>query len=142
MGVSERGLKKFKKATEAYQKAAKLAPKDPRPWYNLAVLSQMHLATADGVNQEGTKKQFNTAKKHYRKFLELAGSKKEFSVNVLEAKDSLAMIDQSFEFFKIQKELEAQAAAMEKLQKEQDAEERKRLLELEKKAQAAAAAGG
>ncbi len=140
LGVAQRGLKKFDKAEESYTKAAKLAPKDPRPWYNLAVLNQMHLATADGIDQEGTKKYFNIAKKHYSKFMELAGSKKEFATNALEAKDSLATIDETFEFFKIQKELEAKAKEMEELQKKQEAEERKRLLELEQKAQAAAAA--
>ena len=142
LGVAQRGLKKFDKAEGSYNKAAKLAPKDPRPWYNLAVLNQMHLATADGIDQEGTKKFFNVAKKHYAKFMELAGNDKNYATNALEAKDSLATIDETFEFFKIQKELEAKAKEMEALQKKQEAEERKRLLELEKKAQAAAAAGG
>ncbi|MCA9693243.1 MAG: tetratricopeptide repeat protein [Nannocystaceae bacterium] len=149
LGVALRGLKKYPESEKAYAAASKLDPRDPRPWYNLAVLNQMHLATADGIDEEGTKKYFNIAKKHYGKFMELAGSKKDFQVAVLEAQDSIATIDETFEFFKIQKELEAKAKEMEALQKKQEDAERKRLMDLEKrameaaaKAEAAAAGGG
>ena len=42
MGVAKRGLRSSK-AEEWYRKALEMDKKDPRPWYNLAVLNQDHL---------------------------------------------------------------------------------------------------
>jgi len=142
LGVAQRGLKKFKEAEESYKKALKLAATDPRAWFNLGVLYQDHLSTQDGVDpmKEG-EKLINVAKGHYNKFIEAAGANKTYATRVLEAKDRIATIDQTFEFNKISIELEKKAAEMAKLQAEQDAAERKRLLELEKQAMEAENAG-
>jgi tetratricopeptide (TPR) repeat protein len=142
LGVAQRGLKKFKEAEESYKKAVKLSANDPRPWFNLGVLYQDHLSTQDGVDpmKEG-EKLINVAKGHYNKFIETAGGNKNYSTRVLEAKDRIATIDQTFEFNKISIELEKKAAEMAKIQAEQDAAERKRLLELEKQAMEAENAG-
>ncbi len=145
LGVAQRGLKKFKDAEKSYNRAAKLKSKDPRPPYNLGILNQEHLATTDDIDEAGTKKYFNAAKKHYNKFLQLAGSDAGYKEKVLDVKDRMATIEETFENFKIMAELMKKAKAMEELQKKQDAEERERLLQLEKQAMEAeekAAAGG
>ncbi len=135
LGVAQRGLKKFKDAEASYNKALKLSSSDPRAWFNLGVLYQDHLSTQDGVDpmKEG-EKMFNVAKGHYNKFISTAGGNKTYSTRVLEAKDRIATIDQTFEFNKISAELEKKAAEMAKVAAQQEAEERKRLLELEKQA--------
>jgi tetratricopeptide (TPR) repeat protein len=142
LGVAQRGLKKFKEAEESYKKALKLSASDPRPWFNLGVLYQDHLSTQDGVDpmKEG-EKLIATAKTHYQKFIETAGGNKNYATRVLEAKDRIATIEQTFDFNKITVELEKKAAEMAKLQAEQDAAERKRLLDLEKQAMEAENAG-
>jgi tetratricopeptide (TPR) repeat protein len=145
LGVAQRGLKKFKEAEKAYNEAAKLAAKDPRPWYNLGILAQEHLATTDDIDEEGTKKYFNVAKKHYGKFLQLAGSDAAYKEKVLDVNDRLATIEETFENFKIMAELQKKAKELEELQKKQEEEERKRLLELERQAmeaEEAAESGG
>ncbi len=145
LGVAQRGLKKFKDAEKSYNKAAKLKSKDPRPEYNLGILKQEHLATTDDIDEAGTKKYFNAAKKHYNKFLQLAGSNASYKEKVLDAKDRIATIDESLDIMVQMKELMKKAKELEALQKKQDAEERERLLQLEKQAMEAeekAAAGG
>jgi len=135
LGVAQRGLKKFKEAEASYNKAKGLSASDPRPWFNLGVLYQDHLSTQDGVDpmKEG-EKLINVAKGHYNKFISTAGANAAFKTRVLEAKDRIATIDQTFEYNKISVELEKKAAAMAKVAAEQEAVERKRLLELEKAA--------
>ncbi len=142
LGVAQRGQKKFKDAEESYNKAVKLNASDPRPWFNLGVLYQDHLSTQDGVDVKKGEDLITVAKKHYAKFKDTAGGNKDFATRVLEANDRIATIDQTFEFNKISAELEKKAAEMAKLQAEQDAAERKRLLDLEKAAMEAEGAGG
>ena len=144
LGVAQRGLKKYKEAEKSYNEAAKLKSKDPRPWYNLGILNQEHLATTDDIDEAGTKKYFNIAKKHYDKFLQLAGGDASYKEKVLDVKDRLATIDETFENFKVMAELMKKAKEMEELMKKQEAEERERLLKLEQQAMEAeeAASGG
>ncbi len=138
LGVAQRGLKKLKDAEKSYNKAAKLDGKDPRPYYNLGVLYQEHLAVTDDIDEAGQKKAWNTAKKHYNKFISMSGSNKDMAEKVLLAKDSIANIDESFDIMAEMKRLEAEAAKMAKLQEEQDRKERERLLKLEQQAMDAA----
>ncbi|MEZ4452378.1 MAG: tetratricopeptide repeat protein [Nannocystaceae bacterium] len=142
LGVAYRGQKKFKEADEAYREASKIDPKDPRPWYNLGILNQEHLATTGDIDEEGTKKYFNIAKGHYDKFLSLANSNATYKQRVLDVQDRLATIKETFDNFEKMKEIMKKAKEMEELQKKQEAEERKRLLELEKQAEEAEASGG
>ncbi len=141
LGVAQRGLKKFKEAEESYNKAVKLNASDPRPWFNLGVLYQDHLSTQDGVDMKKGESLIAVAKKHYAKFKETAAANKAYGTRVLEANDRIATIDQTFEFNKISVELEKKAAEMAALQKKQEDEERKRLLDLEKQAMDAEGAG-
>jgi tetratricopeptide (TPR) repeat protein len=142
LGVAQRGLKKFKDAEASYNKAKGLSANDPRPWFNLGVLYQDHLSTQDGVDpmKEG-EKLFNVAKGHYNKFISTAGGNKAYATRVLEAKDRIATIDQTSSSTD-QRELEKKAAEMAKVAAQQEAEERKRLLELEKQAMEAEDGGG
>jgi tetratricopeptide (TPR) repeat protein len=134
LGVAQRGLKKFKEAEESYVKASKLNASDPRPWFNLGVLYQDHMSTQDGVDMKKGEDLIKVAKKHYAKFKETAGKAEAYKIRGLEADDRIATIDQTIEFNVISVELEKKAAEMAKLEKEQEAAERKRLLELEKAA--------
>jgi tetratricopeptide (TPR) repeat protein len=134
LGVAQRGLKKFKEAEESYVKASKLNASDPRPWFNLGVLYQDHMSTQDGVDMKKGEDLIKIAKKHYAKFKETAGKAEAYKIRGLEADDRIATIDQTIEFNVISVELEKKAAEMAKLEKEQEAAERKRLLELEKAA--------
>jgi len=138
LGVAQRGLKKLKDAEKSYNKAAKLNSKDPRPYYNLGILYQEHFAVTDDIDEAGQKKAWNTAKKHYNKFISMSGGNKAMAEKVLVAKDSIANIDESFDIMKQMKILEAEAAKMAKLQAEQDRKERERLLKLEQQAMDAA----
>lgn len=138
LGVAQRGLKKLKAAEKSYNTASKINSKDPRPYYNLGILYQEHFAVTDDVDEAGQKKAWNTAKKHYNKFISMSGGNKAMAEKVLIAKDSIANIDESFDIMKQMKILEAEAAKMAKLQEEQDRKERERLLKLEQQAMDAA----
>lgn len=142
LGVAQRGLKKFKESEEAYQKAIKLNSSDPRPWYNLGVLYQDHISTQDNVDDKENQRLINVAKGHYNKFVEAAKSDKQWSQQVLMAKDRIVTIEQTIENMAKMKEMEAKAKELEAKMKAQEEEERKRLLELERQAMEAEAAEG
>lgn len=136
LGVAQRGLRKYKDAEKAFTKAGDVDKKDPRPLYNLGILYQEHIATAsdgDGVKEN------KTAKGFFTKFVSKAGGNKAYADSVADAKQRVENIDQYFKDLEEMKKLQAEAERLEKIQKQQEAEERKRLLELEKKAKAAAA---
>lgn len=134
MGVAKRGLKKFKEAEEEFQAAKKMDSSDPRADYNLGILYQEHLATSEDLDVEGIKKHYKTAKDYYSKFLQKAGSKKELSAYVDDAKSRVDNIDESFRVFAEMAELQRKAKELERIAKEQEAEELKRLQNLEQKA--------
>jgi tetratricopeptide (TPR) repeat protein len=137
MGVAKRGLKKFKEAEEWYRKAAELDKKDPRPWYNLAVLNQDHLIGQDNVEQPQIEEFYKTAKEHCAKFKQMAEGNKVYAEAVKDCVDRMAIVDDTFETFRVMKELEKKAAELAELEKKQEEERRKQLLELEKQAAAA-----
>lgn len=136
MGVAKRGLKKFTEAEEWYRKAMEVDKKDPRPWYNLGVLNQDHLIGQDGVDQAKIESFYNTAKEHYGKFIKMAEGKKPLAASVQDAKDRIIIIDDAINTFRIMEELERKAKELEELERKQEEERRKRLLEMEAKAQA------
>lgn len=136
LGVAQRGLRKYAEAEKSFKKAASVNAKDPRPLYNLGILYQEHIATAsegDGIKEN------KVARDYFSKFVAKAGSGKDWSEKVDDAKNRVQNIDQYFKDIEEMKKLEAEAKKLEALQKKQEEEERKRLLELEKKAAAAAA---
>lgn len=137
MGVAKRGLKKFKEAEEWYRKALEIDKKDPRPWYNLAVLNQDHLIGQDDVEQKQIEEYYNVAKEHCGKFNKAAEGNKAYADSVKDCLDRVAIINDAIKTFRLMEELEKQAEAMAQKEKEQELERRKRLLEMEQKAAAA-----
>jgi TPR repeat protein len=137
MGVAKRGLKKFKEAEEWYRKAVELDKKDPRPWYNLAVLNQDHLIGQDDVEQPQIEEFYNVAKKHCGEFNKIAEGNKKYAVAVKDCLDRIAIIDDAIQTFRVMEELEKKAAALAEQEKKAEDERRKKLLEMEKQAAAA-----
>ena len=141
MGVAKRGLKKYEEAKKYYERAAKIDAKDPRPWYNLGILEHEHiLATKEDVKAQ--EEVFDIAKKHYKKFVDLAGANKEWAALVDDAKGRMVIIDDAIQAYRKAEEMQKKAAELAELEKKQAEEERNRLLELEKKAMQAADSGG
>lgn len=139
LGVAQRGLRKYPEAEKSFKKAVDLAKADPRPLYNLGILYHEHIAAAE---EEFSKTPYNTAKEYYNKFVAKAGGKSEFAAQVDDAKARVAAIDQLFKDIEEMKKLEAEQERLMEIERKQQAEEKKRLLELEAKARAAASGGG
>lgn len=139
MGVAKRGLKKYKEAQKFFEKATKVAAKDPRAHFNLGVLAQEHLISEDGVDQAKIEALFGRAKSHFKMFLTVAGSKAEWKDLKEEARLRMLHIDEAIDSFRVAEELAKKAKAMEEAARKADEEERKRLLELEAKAEASMA---
>ncbi|NVB37842.1 tetratricopeptide repeat protein [Pseudenhygromyxa sp. WMMC2535] len=137
MGVAKRGLKKFTEAEEWYRKAMEIDKKDPRPWYNLAVLNQDHLVGQDDVDQTKLEAFYKTAQEHCGKFMKMAEGNKKYADAYADCVDRDAIIKDTFETFKVMAELEKKAKELEALEKKQEEERRKRLLEMEQQAAAA-----
>ena len=137
MGVAKRGLKKFKEAEEWYRKAMEVDKKDPRPWYNLAVLNQDHLIGQDNVDQPQIEEFYNIAKEHCGKFNKMAEGNKKYADAVKDCLDRIAIIDDAIQTFRVMEELEKKAAELAELERKQEEERRKKLLEMEKQAAAA-----
>ena len=137
MGVAKRGLKKYKEAEEWYRKAVDVDKKDPRPFYNLAVLNQDHLIGQDGVEQPQIEEFYKIAKEHCATFNKMAEGNKAYAESVKDCLDRIAIIDDTFLTFKVMAELEAKAKELAELEKKQEAERRQKLLEMEKQAAAA-----
>ena len=137
MGVAKRGLKKFPEAEEWYRKAMEIDKKDPRPWYNLAVLNQDHLIGQDGVDQAKIEEFYNIAKEHCGKFNKMAEGNKKYADTVKDCLDRVAIIDDAIQTFRVMEELEKKAAELAEMERKQEEERRKRLLELEQQAMAA-----
>jgi len=136
LGVAQRGLRKYKDAEKAFKKAMDMSGKDPRPLYNLGVLYQGHI----GPNSDGDGlKENDAAKGYFNKFISKASGDKEYADIVADAKQRIENIEQYKKDLQEMKLLEAEAEKLEEIQKKQDAEERKRLLDLEKRARDAAA---
>ncbi len=137
LGVAQRGLRKYKDAEKSFKKAMDISGKDPRALYNLGVLYQSHIGPAsdgDGVKENDKAKEF------FSKFIGKAGGAKEMASFVSDAKQRISNIEQFKKDLIDMKKLEAEAKKLEEIQKKQEAEERQRLLDLEKKARDAAAA--
>ena len=137
MGVAKRGLKKFKEAEEWYRKAMDIDKKDPRPWYNLAVLNQDHLIGQEDVDQVKIEEFYNIAKEHCGKFNKMAEGNKKYADTVKDCLDRIAIIDDAIQTFRVMEELEKKAAELAEMERKQEEERRKRLLELEQQAMAA-----
>ena len=142
LGVSKRGQKKYKEALKAYEKAAEVDKKDPRPWFNMGILHQEHMISMDGVDQAKIEEFYGVAKKHYNKFISMAESDKNRAAEVQDAKDRIIVIDDAIETFRKMEELQKQADELARIEAEEAKKERERLLELERKAKEASGGGG
>jgi tetratricopeptide (TPR) repeat protein len=140
LGVAQRGLRKYKEAEQSFKKAAEIRGSDARPLYNLGILYEEHIAPNAQEGKDFNKTPYNTAKDYYSKFASKASGQKELVASVDDAKRRIDNIQQLFKDIEEMKKLEAEAKRLEELQKKQDAEERKRLLDLEEKARKAASA--
>lgn len=132
LGVAERGAMHYTAAESAYQKAARLDPSDPRPWFNLGLLYRYPVEAMTYKIEEERRR---LARAHLQRFNELARDDPRFTRETLVASDMLAIIDASGEICVLRRpDLDEKAAEMVRLYREQEAEERKRLLELERQA--------
>jgi tetratricopeptide (TPR) repeat protein len=104
LGVAKRGLRKFDEAEAAYRAALELDPGDPRPWFNLGVLAQDHLSGP--VEGEALIAVYEEALGHYQTFVDRAGTTKRWHTEVVEAKDRIAVVEDSIETIEKMKELE------------------------------------
>jgi tetratricopeptide (TPR) repeat protein len=136
LGVAKRGLKKFKEAEEWYRKAMDVDKKDPRPWYNLGILNQDHLIGQEGVEQADIEKFYNTAKEHYGKFIKAAEGDKRYAEAVKDASDRVIIIDDAIATFRVMEKLQKEAEEIARKAEEAEKERRKKLLEMEKAAEA------
>ncbi|PRQ05386.1 tetratricopeptide repeat protein [Enhygromyxa salina] len=94
LGVAKRGLRKYADAERAYRRALELDSTDPRPWYNLGVLTQEHLSsTAD--DEEALIASYERAIDHYQSFIDAAGSGPRWRAPVSEARDRVAVVKDS-----------------------------------------------
>ncbi len=144
LGVrAARPRRSSRRPRRSYNKALKLNASDPRPLYNLGVLYQDHISTQDNVDTAQNEKLINVAKGHYNKFIEAAESNKKWSQQTVLAGEGPHRHHRPrpSRSTKISAELMKKAKEHGSDCEEQDEEERKRLLELEKQAEAAEAAG-
>ena len=138
MGVALRGQRKVAEAETWYQKALQLDPKNCGALYNLGLLYQDY--------KSGSPDDMNKGKDYYNKYVACEHQDKEHSD---EAKRRVKDIDDTFKALEEQKKLEAelkaQQAEMERMQKLQE-EQMKKYEEEQKKQQGgaggAAPAGG
>jgi Flp pilus assembly protein TadD len=131
LGVARRGLRDYEGAEQAYADAARLRPDDPRPLFNVGVLYQEHIgpnAATDGVAEA------EIAKARFEEFLGKAGSRPRFAEAAIVARARIANIEEYLGFIQIHRELESEATRLEALHRQEEAERREKLLEMELRA--------
>jgi tetratricopeptide (TPR) repeat protein len=94
LGVAKRGLRKYGEAEQAYRRAIEIDSADPRPWYNLGILSQEHLS-AGADDEQALIASYEQALGHYQAFIDTAGSVPRWRAPVNEAKDRVAIVKDS-----------------------------------------------
>ena len=139
LGVARRGLGRYQEAHKAFETARELAADDPRPLYDLGILHQEHIATAvEGFDA----KPYRAARRYFDAFASEARGHEAYATAVADARHRIATIDELFEAVteskRLQAEVDRQAAALRQFQ----AAQRQRLLELERRAKAAADSAG
>lgn len=95
LGVARRGLRDYGGAEAAYRHALKLAPDDPRPWFNLGVLAQDHRVELADQGEEWIGLA-NQATEHFRTFVAKANHPR-WREHVAEAKDRIAIAEDTIE---------------------------------------------
>ncbi|MBL9101612.1 MAG: tetratricopeptide repeat protein [Myxococcales bacterium] len=141
LGVAQRGLKKYKECEASYQQAIKLDAADPRAYFNLGVLYQDHIAVQSDVSLERSVELGEVARKHYRKFAEVAGKNRAYAERLLVSQDRIAILDENRDIARTTAELEEQVRKLAVEAEAADRAERERLIKLEQQAMAAEQAG-
>lgn len=135
LGVAYRGLRDYKAAQQAFERAQKLDSKDPRPLYNLGVLLHEHVGpSADGFDEPTAL----AAKDFFGRFSRQAADDRRYSADVKDAQLRMNVIDESIEINKTIIELQKEADAMAERQRQEEMAERQRMLEIERRAHEAA----
>jgi len=132
LGVAKRGVRDFEGAEKAYARAVQHDRDDPRALFNMGVLYQDHIGPAvasDGVRE------VEIAKSRFQAFVDAAGDRPDLREAVAVAQRRISTIDEYVEIIDDSEQIEREAARLEALQREQEREERARILELERKAQ-------
>jgi tetratricopeptide (TPR) repeat protein len=130
LGVAKRGLRKYDDAEQAYRRALALDTGDPRPWYNLGILAQEHRSGL--ANDEGeVTATYEQALENYRTFVEQAGASPRWREAVVEAKDRIAVVEDSIDAIKKNQGYQAEYELLLALEAEQRAAEIERRRKLE-----------
>jgi tetratricopeptide (TPR) repeat protein len=130
LGVAKRGLRKYDDAEQAYRRALALDADDPRPWYNLGILAQEH-RSGTAPDEQALTAAYEQALTHYRTFVEQAGTSPRWRQAVAEAKDRIAVVEDSIETIEKIRQVEIDYERLLELEAKQRLEEIERLRQLE-----------
>jgi tetratricopeptide (TPR) repeat protein len=101
LGVARRGLRDYDGAEAAYRHALKLAPDDPRAWFNLGVLAQDHRVAVADESDEWIELATEAAE-HFRTFI-INANHPRWRGQVAEAKDRVAIAEDTVETLELMK---------------------------------------
>jgi tetratricopeptide (TPR) repeat protein len=136
LGVAKRGLRKYDEAEAWYRKALALDPDDPRPWYNLGILTQDHLTGDARLEATDMLDLYGTSKQHFGEFIEDAEGDDRYVAAVQDARERVVIIDDAIAAMKAMDQLQRDVdEAMRKAAVAED-ERRDHLRELERQAAA------
>ncbi|MCB9706465.1 MAG: hypothetical protein H6711_31755 [Myxococcales bacterium] len=132
-GVAHLIAGEAKSAIAALERAQALAPDDPRPPYNLGVVMIALVTLSEDV--ESMREHNRLARAHLERFERLARLHPELADELLQAQDHIVELDEIMQGeckSHITPDIRERARALEEIQREQEAEQRARLLELER----------
>ncbi len=146
LGVAQRGQRRYDEAAQTLTRAHEIDAKDPRALYNLGILYHEHIGPNDSqVEDEQGEFVFDAtpfleARRFFERFAKAAGDR--YPKEVADARTRVASIDQFLQDNKDLEILKEEQAKAEAQARREQQEERKRLLEIEKRAKQAAEAAG
>jgi tetratricopeptide (TPR) repeat protein len=130
LGIAQRGLRKYADAARSFERAHAAAPSDPRALYNLGILYSEHVAPSkDGFDEASYRKAIG----YFESYVAAArgGGHTE---RIEDARSRTKSIRELIRITESMEELEARARRDAEAQAAHDEAERRRLLELERKA--------
>ncbi len=136
MGVAKRGLRKYDEAEVWYRKALELDPDDPRPWYNLGILTQDHLTSRADIDTREMLGLYDTSKQHFGEFIEEAEGNALYLAALQDARDRVVIIDEAIDAIVMMDRLQHTVDAALREAELAEQERRRRLRELERQAAA------
>lgn len=131
LGVAKRGLRKYDDAERAYRQALGLDAGDPRPWYNLGILAQEHRSGL-ATDEQGVTAAYELALENYRTFVDQAGASPRWREAVAEAKDRIAVVEDSIEALEKNRQIQIDYEALVALEAQQRLEHIERMRQLER----------